>query len=233
MIRCIAFDLDDTLWPCQPVIDHAERQLYAWLQQNTPHITGQHSFQELRASCRAFMQAKPELRHDLSHVRRLWLKQQAKAHGYPEVIMEEAFQVFWLARNEVNFYADTLATLEDLNQDYSLGVISNGNADVHHIGVGHLFDFTVSAAEAGVAKPHYDIFDLAYQKASQFQIIEPEQILYVGDDPEKDVMAASQYGMKSAWFNPHGEAWKGEDMPHITVQNLAELRFQLKRDGIA
>ena len=31
-IRCIAFDLDDTLWACKPVIEHAEQRFYAWLQ---------------------------------------------------------------------------------------------------------------------------------------------------------------------------------------------------------
>lgn len=233
MIRCIAFDLDDTLWPCKPVIDHAERQLYAWLQKNTPTITENHSFQELKTACRSFMQANPELRHDLSYLRRFWLKQLANTYAYPEDFMEEAFQAFWLARNEVNFYDGTLPVLESLKQDYSLGVISNGNADVHHIGIGHLFDFTVSAAEAGVAKPHMDIFELAYKKARQFQSIQPEQMLYVGDDPENDVVAANRFGMKSAWFNQYEQAWKGESTPHIIVQNLAELRSKLQIGSIS
>jgi putative hydrolase of the HAD superfamily len=232
MIRCIAFDLDDTLWACQPVIDHAEHQLYAWLQKNTPIITRQYTFQALRSHCRAFIKDNPEHQHDLSYLRRSWLKQLANANGYSESIMEDAFQTFWLARNEVSFYAGTLSILASLKQRYSLGVISNGNADVHHIGVGHLFDFTVSAAEAGVAKPHPAIFELAYEKVTQTQMIKPEQILYVGDDPEKDVMGANRFGMKSAWFNPHKQTWKGESLPHIIVQNLAELQTRLNDGSI-
>jgi putative hydrolase of the HAD superfamily len=215
------------------VIDHAERQLYAWLQENMPIITEHHTSQALKANYHAFMQAHPECRLDLSYLRRFWLKQLAKTYGYPEAMMEDAFQAFWMARNEVSFYTGTLTALTALKQQYSLGVVSNGNADVHYIGIGHLFDFTVSAAEAGFAKPHPGIFELAYNKARQFQAIAPEQILYVGDDPNNDVAGANRFGMKSAWFNPENQVWKGEGAPHITVENLAELMAKLKSSSIS
>ncbi len=38
-VRIIAFDLDDTLWPCMPTINRAEDILYQWLARFYPRIT--------------------------------------------------------------------------------------------------------------------------------------------------------------------------------------------------
>ena len=38
-IECITFDLDDTIWLCEPVILNAEFVFYSWLESRYPRIT--------------------------------------------------------------------------------------------------------------------------------------------------------------------------------------------------
>ncbi|WP_315982217.1 hypothetical protein [Aliamphritea spongicola] len=40
MIKCITFDLDDTLWAVDPVITHANNTLYGWLDEHAPNLPG-------------------------------------------------------------------------------------------------------------------------------------------------------------------------------------------------
>lgn len=234
MIRCVTFDLDDTLWACQPVIDHAEQVIYEWLKHHTPRLSEAYSIDDLKTSRFLYLQQNPHLVYDLGLLRQQWLTQLLSQHGYADqALIEEAYRVFWLARNEVTFFDHALSTLQALSSHYVLGVISNGNADVHHIGIGHFFDFTLSSAEAGVAKPHADIFKLAHQKANQKQVIDYHEILYVGDNPENDVLAPNAVGMKSAWFNPMNKAWEWDERPHIEINCLSELPHAIsKADGL-
>lgn len=218
-IRCIVFDLDDTLWPVKPVIQRAEQHFYAWLQQHCPRITAQYAPLELIQHRMNYMQQYPELHYNLTVLRKNWLATLAQAHAYPDTLVDAGFDVFWLARNQVTFYEGALATLESLSARFLLGVISNGNANVYHIGIGHLFQFAHSSAEAGVAKPHPAIFHQALARVG----IAPQQAVYVGDDPVRDIQGAANAGLRTVWFNPERQAWPGGRAPDATIHHLAQL----------
>ncbi|EIJ35151.1 HAD family hydrolase [Thiothrix nivea] len=218
-IRCIAFDLDDTLWACKPVIERAEQRFYAWLENHYPRITERHTPAELIRKRINYMQQYPELHYNLTRLRKDWLAELADEHQYPPTLVEAGFEVFWLARNEVSFFDGALNVLQSLAGRYQLGVISNGNASVHHIGVGHLFQFAHSAAEAGVAKPHPEIFRQALAKVN----ILPEQAVYVGDDPVRDIQGAADAGWRTVWFNPGRMEWPGGQEPDAIIDDLAQL----------
>lgn len=221
-IQCIAFDLDDTLWECHPVIMRAEQHFYDWLKLYYPKISQKYSFEALIEHRTAFMQAHPETRHDMTALRKNWLKRLAQEADYENSaknLVESGFEVFWLARNQVTFFEGTLERLEALSKHYKLGVISNGNADVKHIGIGHLFDFVLSSEKAGVAKPHKDIFNQAVELAA----VNPEEMIYVGDDPERDVLGALSAGLHAVWYNPRLQPWPGGQTPTAVIQHLNEL----------
>lgn len=225
-IRCIAFDLDDTLWACKPVIVHAEQRFYAWLHTHYPRITTAYTHEELVKKRMNYMQQYPELHYNLTRLRKEWLATLAIEHAYPaEHLVEQGFEVFWLARNEVTFFEGALTVLEALSARFLLGVISNGNASVHHIGVGHLFQFVHSAAQAGVAKPHPAIFQ---QALAQVGIL-PHQAVYVGDDPLRDIQGAAGAGWRTVWFNPDHQAWVGGQKPDAIIDNLAQLEAVVAR----
>lgn len=219
MIRCITFDLDDTLWECKPVIARAERRLHQWLDRHYPRITRRRGLEAMIDHRTAYMRRHPELHHDLTRLRKQWLGELASEAGYDHSLVEPGFRVFWEARNEVQPFQEALEALESLGGLYVIGAITNGNADVHHIGIGHHFDFVVRAEEAGAAKPHPQIFRKALEQAG----CEAGQAVHVGDDPERDVLGAQAVGMRTVWVNPRGVAWTGEGGPDATVRGLEEL----------
>ena len=65
------------------------------------------------------------------------LRELAREFGYPRRMVEEAFDVFIQARNEVELYDDVLPALSTASR-YRLFTASNGNADLGQIGIAHL-----------------------------------------------------------------------------------------------
>ena len=68
-IKLLTFDLDDTLWPCRPVIMAAEKTLYEWMQASVPGITDRYDIEAILRKRREFMQQRPDLVHDVSRLR--------------------------------------------------------------------------------------------------------------------------------------------------------------------
>ena len=79
--RVISFDLDDTLWPVAPVIEGAERTLFAWLETRHPRAVHGHSIESMRALRARIAEQFPERRHDLTFLRRRALAAQFGAAG--------------------------------------------------------------------------------------------------------------------------------------------------------
>ncbi len=230
-IKCIAFDLDDTLWECHPVIEHAEQCFYDWLITYYPKIPQKYSASALVEHRVNYMKAQQDNLHDLTFLRKNWMGSLANEVGYNQINNENyeqnyikaGFEVFWLARNDVTFYDGTLNILEYLATRYSLGVISNGNADVNHIGVGHLFDFSLSSEQAGVSKPDKIIFDQALKLAGT----KAHETVYVGDNPKNDILGAHGAGLHAIWFNPKMQAWPGGKTPSAVIRHLNQLEEKL------
>lgn len=225
-IRCITFDLDDTLWPVMPVIHRAEARFYEWLQLHAPEICQRYSPESLVAARSAFMRAAPASeRHDLTRLRKRWLRGIAEETGAcPDRVSSEGFEVFWIARNEVDPDPEAASVLKVLSRHFRLGAISNGNADVFRTPLGPFFDFAVPAAEAGVAKPDPGIFRSAARRAG----VPVDAILHIGDDPLCDVMGARNAGMRAGWFNPRATAWPhGGPRPELTFGRLGQIPIRL------
>lgn len=225
--RCIMFDLDDTLWACKPVIQKAEERFYAWLQAHHEVLPNELTAQALTKNRMAFMQQHPQWHHDLTYLRKRWMEVLADQYGLDDSFVEDGFEVYWLARNEVQLYEGVAEFLTRLKTHYVIGSVTNGNADVAHIGLDHLFDFSVTSIEAGVAKPHQDIFHLAAEKAGH----ELAKILHVGDDWERDVQGAIAAGASAAWVLTEG-ASKPASVRHarapvFEVNSVLELDAEL------
>ncbi len=132
-IDIIAFDLDDTLWPCMPTINFAEKVLYQWLEQNFPRITDRHDPGDMIASRKQFMLQDERFEIDLSLLRYEFLKQLAHEAGYnSKAVSEAGFEVFYEARQQVSFYEDVLPCLGRLRSpklSWLTGKASRGNGD--------------------------------------------------------------------------------------------------------
>ncbi len=219
-IRGVVFDLDDTLWPCEPTITNAENALYEWLTRYFPKITQQYSSHEIRAQRAELALSNPDLAHDVTALRRESLALLAKEFNYPVTMADDGLAWFREHRNRVELYPDSLPTLSVLSKQYQTGIITNGNADVGAIGLSKYFNFVVTAEVAGAAKPDREIFEFARMQSG----LSADELLYVGDHPDLDIEGAKNSGWKTVWFNPEQQIWSGSVIgPDAEIQNIREL----------
>ncbi len=224
-ISVIAFDLDDTLWPCMPTIHRAEEILYRWLERHYPRITAAHELSQMVELRREFSRSDPRYAIDMTALRREFLRHLGERCDYDgDEVAARGFEVFFGARQQVEFYDDVMPCLERLLRRYRLGAISNGNASIEHVGLGHLIEYAVSASDVQIAKPDPGIY---HHLAERFAAA-PMQILYVGDHPEYDVHGSREAGMRAIWINREGLSWPGElQPPEHEVGDLHELEALL------
>lgn len=219
-IHTITLDLDDTLWAIHPVIKRAEERLYAWIGEHYPRITQlfePEDIWELRSEVIADYRDRS---HDLTFLRRTVLTRLGHAAGYGDAYVDDAFEVFDEARNDVTLFPEARPALVSLRERFVLIAVTNGNANLDRIGIRDLFDGVVSAAMAGAAKPARPIFDKAVEAGGA----SAAQTLHVGDHPLYDVHGARDAGLKAIWVNRNGDEWPHEYLePDAEVQHLGEI----------
>lgn len=219
-IRGICFDLDNTFWDVMPVIERAEQAMYDFLALRYPRVTAAMTVEMLRKARMETARAYPQMAHDFTFLRRQTLADHAREFGYAEAMADQAFEAFLQARNEVVLYEDVLPGLERLKRHFRLFTASNGNADLERIGLAHYFERSLCARQVGALKPD----PLLFHKVIEGTGLEPQQVVYVGDDPALDVLGARAAGMVPVWINREQAAWPTEhgEASH-TVRTLDEL----------
>ncbi len=216
----LSFDLDDTLWPVGPVIAAAESTLLSWLRTRYPRTVSGHDMESMRALRARVAERFPERGHDLTFLRHRALMELFGAAGHAESLADEALEVFFSARNRVEFYDDVRPSLARLRSTYRLFALSNGNADLQRCGIGDFFAGHVTAIGAGAAKPDARIF----ARLADLAGVEPCRVLHIGDDPLADVVGATQAGMQAVWLNRAGRDWPQSLAPPArTISSLAEI----------
>ena len=219
-IKAISLDLDDTLWPVLPTIERAEKVLHVWLVERAPMSAALFSSPQALREIRDHMKAsRPELKHDLSAIRRESIRLALYRAGENPLLADEAFEVFFAERQRVTLFEDALPALEFLSARFPLVCISNGNADVARVGLGSFFRAAISAREFGVGKPDPRIFHAA-AGALDLTVVE---VLHVGDDATLDALGALNAGMQAVWMNRAEQMWPHDVEPHATLATLDEL----------
>ena len=219
-IKAIGLDLDDTLWPIWPVITRAEAHMLAFLQPLAPAAAAVFADPVRRQALRAqVVRANPDVSHNMSVLRRESIRTALRDNGEDPSLAEAAFDVFFECRMQVQLYDDAAPALAHLAARYPIVAVSNGNADIHRVGIGQHFAANMSAHVFGVGKPDVRIF----QAAAQAVGVAPHAVLHVGDDPALDVLGGLNAGMQTVWVNRGGQAWQHVQQPHASVSDLTEL----------
>jgi len=90
--------------------------------------------------------------------------------------------------------------LELLRDRYDLGVVSNFYGNLHKVfedlGMQDLFRCLIDSSRIGVVKPDPRIFQAALDRMS----IRPEEAVFVGDNPGRDMEGAKGLGMPHIWL---------------------------------
>lgn len=122
-------------------------------------------------------------------------------------------------------FTHTMAVLKTLSTHYKLALITNGcsrvqNTKINNAGIRNYFDVIKISEEEGIRKPNPLIFERCVDQLG----ISANQAVYIGDHPDKDVIAAKQIGLKSIWLrNQHYSAPESADGIIDDLSELGEL----------
>jgi putative hydrolase of the HAD superfamily len=227
-IKAVVFDLDDTLWDVNPVIVKAENAHYRWLNQQAPLLTARFTEGELRGYRMSLARRHPELMHFVTRSRMRAMDECLRLSGYSSeqaaYLAKHAFAVFWQHRNQIEPFPYAFEALEGLKRDYIIGALSNGNADVSQTVLAEWFDFAFSAEGLSVAKPD----PKAFQAVLNHLGCHPEEIIFVGDNPEHDIDGAHQMGMKTLWVQVKPLATQPKHFD-ARIDSLSQLHKAVER----
>ena len=117
-----------------------------------------------------------------------------------------------------------LELLDYLKPRYRMHILSNGFREVQYkkienSGLKSYFDKIILSEDAGINKPHPDMFTYALKNTNSRR----DQTVTIGDSWDADMVGAYQSRIAQIWFNPASEPPDGFEPTH-TVQTLAEIK---------
>ena len=228
-IKVVTFDLDNTLWDVKPTLHKAEQTQRQWLMTHRPGAVDHYDHESLWDFKLDVAKRHPQFAHQISKLRIQFLYELQRQAGFGEeesqLGAETAFAVFLNIRHQVVLYEEALAVLEQLARHYTLGALTNGNADIYKTDAAEYFDFAFLAEDLDASKPAPDMFHAAMAHTGA----NPQQIIHVGDHSEHDVAGAQAVGMHTVWVNLARKPWDGGERAQQEIENLAELPGAIQR----
>jgi len=142
-----------------------------------------------------------------------------------EIIIVLSDKYIQFLPNYNHLLEDTVEVLEYLHSKYQLHIITNGFEEIQHhklinSKIASYFSTITTSEEAGVKKPHLQIFEKALQKSKALS----KNSLMIGDNYEADVQGAINAGMRSVYFDYYQ---KNEVLETLQIQKLNELQKYL------
>ena len=123
---------------------------------------------------------------------------------------------------KVNLFPYAIEILDYLFTLYKLHIITNGFSEVQTTklrtsGMNKYFTKIITSEEAGVKKPHPDIFKFAFEKTGA----SPAESIMIGDDYEVDIIGAKEVRMAQI-FVDHENKYKKDGSTYY-INNLKEI----------
>lgn len=233
-VKAMTFDLDDTLYNNEPIIQQAEKALQAHIKAHHPQAARLSASDWFSLKKRA-IQLDSRLASDMGQLRRVVLN--AALSGTPpetlrlapsqdpqiNAAVDECFNCFYDARSNFILNEDIHNTLNEVSAHIPLIAITNGNVDTKKIGIDKYFQASLHASLQRPMKPAPAMFN----EAAKMLDMSPEHILHVGDNIIKDVFGALKAGYQTAWFacnRPmHLNREPARLLPHVQLDTLTEL----------
>ena len=136
-------------------------------------------------------------------------------------------------RHEVGTVPETNArALRELRESHPLGLVSNVwslssvfEEQLEKAGVRDLFSVRVWSSDHLSIKPSAHLF----QKALDVFSVDPSRVLYVGDNPKRDLAGAKALGMGTVWIENEERPLAPEDpQPDLIIADLTKLPGAIK-----
>ncbi|USD17464.1 HAD-IA family hydrolase [Priestia megaterium] len=140
----------------------------------------------------------------------------------------------------INFFDDVVPCLNELKRKgFKLGIITDGyassqKAKLNSLSASTYFNEIIVTDELGREywKPHQKPFEMIREKLQ----IEYEEMIYIGDNPEKDFYISNIYPIKTIRINRKGVYQNREYMDgireHYSIKNLESFLILLDKDII-
>jgi putative hydrolase of the HAD superfamily len=121
------------------------------------------------------------------------------------------------------------ALLQRLSKSYRLAIITNGTSvaqrgKLERLGLLHSVETVLVSEEVGIKKPDRAIF---LRLALEWGLA-TDELAFVGDHPEKDVLAARAAGMLPIWVAA-GKSWPLAPPAPLQIDHVLELESLLHR----
>jgi putative hydrolase of the HAD superfamily len=205
-IKAIGFDLFNTLLFIEPLaLDEAVERLILSL--NTSFLSvKEDSFK--KAHKEAALRFINETRIDGRETHnRFWISAALMSQGYEvdpdDSRITEAVDAYFSAfMGRCHLIPGTIEMLKALKGTHRLGLLSNFTHPpamreiIDSLGLTSHFDVVLISGELGYRKPHPIVFRRLLEELG----VKNTQILYVGDDPEPDILGPTQAGIRPVWF---------------------------------
>jgi HAD superfamily hydrolase (TIGR02253 family) len=225
--KAVLFDLDDTLYDFSSIEEFGLKESYQKLLGFGCKI----SYEEF---IKIYLEGKEDIKEALqgtasAHDRILFFQRLVeKIYGKtePEIALE-LFNSFWeIIFQKMKPFDDSLSVLKSI-QDAGLRIalVSDHTTDIQLrkidvLGFSDYFNFIATSEEAGKDKPNREIFELALHKLS----LKPEDVVMVGDIPERDIAGAKRAGIESILYNTTNKPIHNkEEEPDHKITKLEEI----------
>ncbi|WP_059066179.1 HAD family hydrolase [Mediterraneibacter massiliensis] len=214
MIKAVFFDVDDTLFAFTQCSRHAMEKVERYAVEKLEVV--REDLQE--AICMAQKQIGGRLgfSHPSFHNRQIRFQNALeilKKPIYPYAT--EMYTIYW---NDVLEHACAEPGVEKFlgllkEKGIYTGIGSDmtsyiQNKKVERLGLAPYFDCFITSEEAGQDKPGQEIFKLCLEKAK----VKPEECLFIGDNPDKDIAGAEKAGMYAACYSKYSAPFQKEQM---------------------
>ncbi len=228
--KCLFIDLDDTLWATYENNCESLTELYTAL-----------NWGQYFVSCEAFLNSFwphndflwSEYRHGRINKDQLTLSRfqhpfTEAGHPLTTAQIEDINSRFLnLCAQKRGICPGAIEVLEYLHGKYAIYILSNGFREVQQrkmdaAGLTPHVDGMVLSEDAGINKPHKEIFDYAFEVSGY----SPEACIMIGDSWDADIEGASNGGVSSIWYNPKHNAIPADTTarhPIRTITHLTEL----------
>jgi putative hydrolase of the HAD superfamily len=204
MIRGIAFDIDGTLLNHEQALQKALTKFYSLMKRKIPHSRFDEFFLTWKTYTDEYIKEYLDGRLSFKQQRILRLQSVFNKWDYP-LTSDKAMEVFntYLYEYENNWilYEDVIPCLTEL-KNFPLGVISDGEGEQQRrklafTGIDSFFKSVIISGEVGLQKPHPNLFKMSAKDLN----LSLDEILYIGDQLEKDALGAYNAGMQGVLIN--------------------------------
>lgn len=227
-VKMIYFDLDHTLWDFESNSQEALKSVY----QKFNHIFRGISLNRFVESYKKINKQLWEMyrRKEIGQVELKLLRFEITLNAlkikHREDLIEEMNSTYLEILSKQKLLVDgAVETLEYLKDKYELGILTNGFRKTQIVkmkssGIFDYFSILVSSEDVGFPKPDEKIFNYAILMSKKSK----DEIVYIGDDFENDILPAIRCGIGAIWFKNHEDSLETQETDVLSISKLIELK---------